>query len=270
MMHEIRVIETPREEGVSLKEVRAAIATKFPKFKIAGLIEDAAEDVWRAKLVKKAEFPLKNMGPKDDEAMPGSEGEDDEEKPKKPKLEDAEEEKLKDEDVGDDVPDDDTDDESGGEEGNPKDKAEHLIKMLEDLLPQLQHLLGGGGGPPLPDDGGMPPAGPGADIGPHMAPDGAPPDGAPVGGPAGPPPPLPPAGPPHRPGIPGGRPRPGGRPMPGQVPAFAKRRTQLLERDADVDEKTARDELLVEFPDYTVEDLKRIGSRYVVKLAIRQ
>jgi len=142
------------------------------------------------------------------------------------------------------------------------------LKQFKKLLPALEKVVG-----PVHDDteeglDDLPPHDDMEDVGPTP---GKPPMGGPPGGPGGPPPDgprgLPPAArPPRRPGVPGGRP-PG---PPGGVSTFTKRKHQMLETEANISEVDARRGLEVQFPQYAIREFKRVGSKYVAHLQLKE
>lgn len=267
MPKEINVLEAPIGNETE-DEVRAAIKTQYPSFTLARLSKVEDKGVWKIRLEKEAEFPLKGLGPDDegkDEVDAPPPGEDDaspadKSPPKTPADDDSDDDFTDGDDkLGDDKPpfgkkplDGDS-----PEGGDPITRIEHLLHDLKKVIPQLQAMLRGDGAPggdmPMPPPHG----GPGMD-GPPGGPGGP-------GGMSGRPHDLPMGpGAPHMPPGAGfhGQPR-------GQMPTFTHLNTVRLEREASVEPRQARKELLEDYPSHKIEEFTRSGDKYIVKLVRR-
>lgn len=252
MSERIKIVETPIEEGVEKEQVRTALRKQFSGFRVSGILRDEENSRWLARLVEQVDrvhhrvaddeekkpFPLKGLGDEDsedsDEEEPKTNEDDDELKPdEKP------------------APDDKAD---------VKGELGELVKKLKDLLPALEKVVG-----PMPEEieeEAEKPLPHPEDVGPTPG-GGTPPGGPPRGAPP------PGARPPRSPGVPGGRGgRPPVRPQVG-VPTFTKRKSQLLQRTADVSEDDARKELESAFPDYEIAEFKENGGLYLVRLELK-
>lgn len=269
-MNEIQIVETPIGNE-SEEQVRQAAAVEFPGYKIAAV--DQVDGQWQVKLERTAEFPLKPMAPDEDgDAEADAAGGDDHDADDAPAGDGAEKSKKKapkkpkDDSAEDGFPEPDADD--GGEDKpafgggehetlDPIERVEKLLRDLQKVVPQLQALLKGDGlGKDLPVAG--PPHLDGADPGPHFdAPHPPPPTRTP-----GPPPGL------GGPGAGGPPPMGIGGPRRGVLPTFTKRQTMRLNREANVAEATAREELMQAYPDYDVQ-INLEGDQYVATLTLK-